>query len=74
MASSRRFTYMFGASLIIWLCVMGVIYYAHYIKHVDEELGYFSSDIVFDTEVRQFYSIYRFNHTSSYADCRLSYN
>lgn len=50
---------MFGASLIVWLCVMGVIYYTHYIKHVDEELGYFSSDIVFDTEARQFYSIYR---------------
>lgn len=58
MAASRRFTNIFSASLIIWICVMGVIYYAHYVKKVDEELGYFSSDIVFDTEARQYYGIY----------------
>ena len=35
---------------VIWLAVMGCIYMVHYVKNGDPELGYFSSDIKFDSE------------------------
>ena len=45
---------------------MGLIIHAHYIKHVDEELGYFSSDVVFDSETISYFSIRKDNHKIGY--------
>ena len=58
MDSSRKLTLLFGFSLLLWLASMVGIYIAHYVKNVDEELGYFSTDVIFDDERRQYFSIY----------------
>ena len=58
MDSSRKLTLLFGFSLLLWLTSMAGIYRAHYIKNVDEELGYFSTDVVFNDERRQYFNIY----------------
>ncbi|MCE5248790.1 transglutaminase-like domain-containing protein [bacterium] len=58
MASSRRILHLFVGSLIFWLVVMGSLYYLHYIRNVDEELGYFSADVKFDASRRQYYGIF----------------
>ena len=36
---------------------MGLVYYTHYINDADPELGYFSSDITFDSESRNYYNV-----------------
>ena len=58
MAAPRRLIYLFVISGVLWFGAMGSLYYVHYIRHVDEELGYFSADIRFDNEQRQYLSIF----------------
>ncbi|MFC1606906.1 transglutaminase family protein [Candidatus Latescibacterota bacterium] len=58
MTNSRRLKALFALSLFLWLAAMCSLYYFHYIKEADEELGYFSSDVLFDDETRQYYNIY----------------
>lgn len=59
MAIKRRLTYLFIVSCILWLGAMGSLYYTHYVRHTkEEELGYFSADVKFDNERRQYFGIY----------------
>ncbi|MFA6471718.1 MAG: transglutaminase-like domain-containing protein [Candidatus Latescibacterota bacterium] len=44
---------------IIWLGVMGCIYMVHYVKSGAPELGYFSSDVKFNSESKLYFSIYK---------------
>ncbi|MDP2983773.1 MAG: transglutaminase-like domain-containing protein [Candidatus Latescibacter sp.] len=46
-------------SAVVWLMVMGRIYMVHYVKKGDPELGYFSSDVKFDSETKQYFSVYK---------------
>lgn len=66
MAAYSRTNRILGISFVLWATVMGLIIHAHYIKHVDEELGYFSSDVVFDSETISYFSIRKDNHKIGY--------
>ena len=59
MAVKHRLAYLFIVSCILWLGAMGSLYYMHYVRHTkEEELGYFSADVKFDNERRQYFGIY----------------
>ena len=36
--------FILGMSIVLWFISMGLIYYAHYLRGVEDELGYISSD------------------------------
>ncbi|MFC1692514.1 transglutaminase family protein [Candidatus Latescibacterota bacterium] len=57
MVSRLKLNIILGISFAIWLAVMGVIYRDYYIRKVQPELGYFSSDITFKSEERQYFKI-----------------
>jgi len=59
MEKNSKITVALGITFVLWLISMGLIYYAHYIKGVEDELGYVTSDIEFTSEKRQYYNIYR---------------
>lgn len=59
MAKNSKITVMLGVIFVLWLISMGLIYHAHYIKRVEDELGYITSDVEFTSEERQYYNIYR---------------
>ncbi len=59
MEKNSKITVTSGIAFVLWLISMGLIYHAHYIKGVEDELGYVTSDIEFTSEERQYYNIYR---------------
>ena len=59
MAKDSMIKFILGISIVLWFISMGLIYYAHYLRGVEDELGYISSDFRLDSEERQYYSIYK---------------
>lgn len=51
---------------VMWGIVMALLFYVHYILDVEEELGYFSSNIKIDSEIRNYYGIYSGDHKIGY--------
>lgn len=47
----------FGISLTVWLFAMGLLYYTHFLKKHDEELGYATSNVELDSSKSQYFSI-----------------
>ncbi len=66
MSSRKKSNIFVVISLAVWFVTMSLIYYTHYIDNADQELGYFSSDITFDTETRQYFSIDKDNQKIGY--------
>jgi len=59
MTSRKKLRFLTGISCIFWLAAMGMLYNTHYIKESEPELGYFGTEIGFDTEDRQYFSIFK---------------
>ncbi len=57
MVSRLKLNIILGISCVIWFAVMGVIYRDHYIRKVQPELSYFSSDVSFKSEEKQYFKI-----------------
>ncbi|HUT63963.1 MAG TPA: transglutaminase-like domain-containing protein [Anaerolineae bacterium] len=66
MTSHAKLNSILGVTFVLWLVSMGFIIYTHYIKKVEQELRQFSSDVTFDSENRQYYSIRKDNQKIGY--------
>ena len=66
MSTANRIHRLVLVAGVMWGIVMAVVFYVHYVLDVEEELGYFSSNIKVDSEIRNYFGIYSGDHKIGY--------